>query len=292
MKHLLAHNKDHFVKIGDKVEKYKTKVASIGKGSNNEYWAHLHISSYEGLTDSEVKKYVNGWTKKKVQDYYQEPAKLIDFSKMFSVSMNTTAGWGWLENYGKGYHPGNDVNADTGGDSDLGLEYTAPCDGVVVFEGDWGKGWGKVLIIEEAPTDDCVPSGALTTEEREFAERKEYKTYANAVRGAMSYRADRENYKETLEEYKKTAEEVADRLQLENKQLAETNARLLENNKELIEKLSNYFNYYNQKRFNNRLELELKWAYDELSKNQLKNLITQARKRLGLWEAFITLWED
>lgn len=145
--HLLAHNQENFVREGDLVKQYKTPVAKIGKGYKNEYSAHLHYSISEGLTLAQLKSYVNGWTKKKVQEFYQKPTP--DLERMFGKKMNLSNGWAWLQNYGKGFHPGIDVNDPRGGDSDLGVSYNSPCDGEVVFSGSWGKGWGNVVIINE-----------------------------------------------------------------------------------------------------------------------------------------------
>lgn len=144
MKLLFAHNLENFVKTGDFVKK-GDKIGSIGKGYNNEYFAHLHFSVSEGLSDDELKKYVSRWSKKKVQQYFQKP----DF-ELFQIPMDAgNLGYGWLQWFGRGYHPGIDYNAPTGGDTDLGVPFFSPVNGIVSFAGDWGKGWGNVVIVNK-----------------------------------------------------------------------------------------------------------------------------------------------
>jgi hypothetical protein len=61
---------------------------------------------------------------------------------------NNTAGWGWLEDTGSVYHPGEDFNGNGGGDTDLGDDVFAIADGEVVATGDYGAGWGNIVLIK------------------------------------------------------------------------------------------------------------------------------------------------
>lgn len=149
--HLFSHNRKNLVKVGDIVRKYETPVGTIGK-ANGQYWAHLHFSVSEGLSVSDLKGYTKGWTKEKVEKYYENP-RYIDFDKMFGRSVDVgNRGYDYLDRLGKNfYHPGVDVNGHGGGDSDLGYEFTSSCNGVVVYvsETDEKDGWGKMVIVEE-----------------------------------------------------------------------------------------------------------------------------------------------
>ena len=130
--HLFAHNNRNLVKVGDKVEQYKTPIGTFGT-AGGAYYAHLHFSISKDLTPSQIKGYVNGWTKDQVKQSYIEP-KDINFNKMMpnmpiNVGVN---GYDWLDNYGKGYHPGVDVNGDGGGNTDFDWEFRASCNGKVI----------------------------------------------------------------------------------------------------------------------------------------------------------------
>lgn len=147
--HLFGHNDKNLVKVGDVVKKYDTKVCTIGT-ANGKYFAHLHFSiSKNHLSIAQLKAYVNGWSRDDVINSYIDPRK-IEFDKMIKEPINVGVnGWDWLDWYGRGYHPGVDVNGNGGGNSDLGYEVKSSCDGKVIFAGDWGEGWGKVVLIEE-----------------------------------------------------------------------------------------------------------------------------------------------
>jgi len=150
MKYLLAHNLKNLVKVGDKLEKYKTPVGTIGTG-DGAWYAHLHCSAYEQLSNAEVKGYINSWSTDKIEKYYHDPTTLIDFQKMFKQPVDVgNRGYGWLSKISGGaFHPGVDINGLGGGNTDLDYEFTSPCDGIVVASENWGSGWGKILIIEE-----------------------------------------------------------------------------------------------------------------------------------------------
>ncbi len=149
--HLYAHMDKNFVRKGDKVVKHVTPIGTVGTG-NGQWYAHLHFSISEGLTPQQLKKYVAGWSKEKVQSFYKDPRK-INFEKMFGRKMDVgNFGYDWLQWIGYGYHPGVDVNGLGGGNTDFGYPFKASCDGVVVWEErTWFKngGWGNLVIVEE-----------------------------------------------------------------------------------------------------------------------------------------------
>lgn len=157
--HLFAHMDKNFVRKGDKVEKYKTDIGTIGDGNGGYKYAHLHFSISENLSIGDLYKYVKGWDKKKVKKYYDNP-KDIDFNKMFGRKMDVgTFGWDWLDKMGyRYYHPGVDVNGLKGGNTDFGYPFKSSCDGTVVYEKrTWfkNKGWGNLIVIEEADKAKC-----------------------------------------------------------------------------------------------------------------------------------------
>lgn len=149
--HLFGHMDKNFVRVGSRVIKNVTPIGTIGTG-NGQYYAHLHFSISEGLTPKQLKAYIAGWTKEKVQNYYQDPRK-VDFTKMFGKKMDVGHfGYDWLQWVGYGWHPGVDINGLGGGNTDFGMPFKSSCDGVVVFEErTWFKnaGWGNLVIIEE-----------------------------------------------------------------------------------------------------------------------------------------------
>lgn len=146
--HLFAHNLENKVKVGDTIKAYDKVIGTIGN-AGGVYYAHLHYSISEGLTPANLLSYVNGWTKDQVKNSFTEPK--ID-PKMFDKEVDVgNMGWGWLDNYGQGYHPGVDINGLGGGNTDLGYEFKSPVDGEVIYAQDAGIGWGRVIIIEEKP---------------------------------------------------------------------------------------------------------------------------------------------
>jgi len=149
--HLFAHMDRNFVRKGDKVIKHVTPIGTIGDG-NGQYYAHLHFSISEGLTPTQLKKYISGWSKTKVKKYYDNP-KDIDFKKMFGRKVDVgNFGYGWLDWIGYGYHPGVDVNGLGGGNTDFGMPFKSSCDGKVIYEErTWFKngGWGNIIVVEE-----------------------------------------------------------------------------------------------------------------------------------------------
>ncbi len=157
--HLFAHMDLNKVRLGDKVEKYKTPIGTIGKGNGNNYYAHLHFSISDGLTTDELYKYTVSWSKDKIKKYYTDPTDIIDFNKMFGRAVDVgNRGYGFLDPINKpnSYHPGVDVNGNGGGDTDFGWEFTSSCNGTVIYEvrtEGLNGGWGNLIIIEE---DDSV----------------------------------------------------------------------------------------------------------------------------------------
>ena len=150
--HLYGHMDKNFIKKGDMVIKHVTPIGTIGDG-NGQYYAHLHFSISEGLTPSQLKAYIRGWSKDKVKQYYKDP-RGIDFTKMFGRKMDVgNFGYGWLQWVGYGWHPGVDVNGLGGGNTDMGYVFKSSCNGIVVLEErTWFKngGWGNCLIISES----------------------------------------------------------------------------------------------------------------------------------------------
>ena len=153
--HLFAHNAKNLVEIGETVKKYDTKVCTIGN-ADGKYYSHLHFSISKSLSQAQLKAYVNNWSRDDVINSYEDPRK-IEFERMIKEPINVGVnGYAYMDWYGRGYHPGVDVNGDGGGNSDYGYEVKSSCDGLVVFAGDWGAGWGKVVIVEEGGEPSVV----------------------------------------------------------------------------------------------------------------------------------------
>ena len=147
-KYLFAHNSANHVKLGDKVKAYDNYIGEIGN-ANGAWYSHLHYSVSVGLSIAQIKAYINGWSVAKVKEFYREPD--IDRDKMFEKPVDSgQAGYDWLQTINNGSpHPGIDYNGFGGGDSDYGYKFKSPVDGEVIFAGDWGKNWGKVIIIDD-----------------------------------------------------------------------------------------------------------------------------------------------
>ena len=150
-----GHEKDVFVKVGDRVKK-GSKIGTVGTG-NGQYInaAHCHFD----IPRKKLAKwtdYVFGMTSKQVEDLYADPQEYRDTVAPWFDHM----GWMYLEyaTYGSKtcYHPGEDLNGKGGGDSDLGLPLYSACDGEVVYVYDGtgtNGGWGKLIVIEEKPEE-------------------------------------------------------------------------------------------------------------------------------------------
>lgn len=150
--HLFAHMDKNFVRKGQKVAAYTTPLGTIGTG-NGQYPAHLHYSVSEGLTTTQLYNYISGWSQAKVEFYYKNPKKLVDFEKMFGRKMDVgNFGYDFLQWVGYGYHPGVDINGLGGGNTDFGVAFKSPINGTVVYEKrTWFKngGWGNLIMIQE-----------------------------------------------------------------------------------------------------------------------------------------------
>jgi len=170
--HLFAHNAKNLVKEGDIVKKYDTKICTIGN-ADGKYYSHLHFSISKSLTQAQLKAYVNNWSKADVENSYKDP-RYIEFERMIKEPINVGVnGYDWLDSYGRGYHPGVDVNGNGGGDTDYGYEVKSSCDGKVIFSGDWGSGWGKVVLIEEGGEPSVCDCEEIEEELKETKEELE-----------------------------------------------------------------------------------------------------------------------
>lgn len=67
---------------------------------------------------------------------------------------NTTAGYWWLQWTGSVYHPGEDWNKNgTSGDGDMGEPVFAASEGTVIASGNYGAGWGNIVLVEHRLPD-------------------------------------------------------------------------------------------------------------------------------------------
>lgn len=160
-----AHMDQNFVKKGDRVKQYKTKIGTIGDGNSstslNNMSAHDHFGAFIKISVETFYNYIFGWTKKGVEKYYLNPYELgVDFKKIYPETKLDIGkrGYDWLQpiknRFGEtiGYHPAVDVNDKAGGNSDFGQLIYAPCNGKVIHEKrTWfsNRGWGNVIIIKE-----------------------------------------------------------------------------------------------------------------------------------------------
>jgi hypothetical protein len=237
-KHLFAHNSKNLVKLGDKVKAYDNYIGEIGN-ANGAWFSHLHYSASMWLTVAEIKSYVNGWTVAEVKKYYREPS--IDRDKMFEKKVdNGDAGYDWLQTISNGSpHPGRDYNGFGGGDSDYGYKFKSPVDGEVVFVGDWGSGWGKVIIIDDTIMSDknYYIKSDLRNELKEIWEDFDHESKSSQVEMAErleEYTQDLQLSTDHFEERcKKQAEGIIDdsvlieELKTENKAIEKTNKELV-----------------------------------------------------------------
>ena len=69
---------------------------------------------------------------------------------------NDGDGWYNAQNFGENNHLGEDWNRESGGNTDCGLPVYAVSKGTIIFAGEEGKGWGKVIIIRHR-----LPDGTL-----------------------------------------------------------------------------------------------------------------------------------
>ena len=163
--HLHSHMAYNFVRVGDKVEKYKTKIGTIGNANSSTSWnnmyAHDHLSISIDLTPTQIHEYIYGWTLDKVKQYYLDPRnENIDFTKVYPNIKNVDVGnrgYNFLQSIKNskgshiGFHPAIDFNNSIGGDTDFGEDIMASCNGTVIAE--WrgwtsNGGWGNEIYIE------------------------------------------------------------------------------------------------------------------------------------------------
>jgi len=231
MKHLFAHNSDNYVKKGDKVKAYGEYIGAIGN-ADNQYFSHLHYSVSEGLTEAQLKAYVNGWSFDKVNKHYKEPD--VDRDKMFEKPIdNGQAGYDWLQHMGKGFHPGRDYNGFGGGNTDMGYKFKSPVDGEVIFAGDWGSGWGKVIIIEEKqmPVDKTYYiKSELRNELKEIWSKFDHESKSSQEKMAGKL----EDYIDELSHALNTCGTVLEDSSKNNAELITENKTLFEQNRTLI----------------------------------------------------------
>lgn len=87
-----------------------------------------------------------------VSDGFDYP---VSNSKRVSEA-NDGDGWYNAQDFGENNHLGEDWNKESGGNTDCGLPVYAVSKGAIVFAGEAGKGWGKVIIIRHK-----LPDGTL-----------------------------------------------------------------------------------------------------------------------------------
>jgi hypothetical protein len=200
-KYLFAHNAKNLVKKGDKVKAYDNYIGEIGN-ANGVYFSHLHYSVSVGLSIAQIKAYINGWSVAKVKEFYREPD--IDRDKMFEKPVdNGQAGYDWLQTINNGSpHPGRDYNGFGGGDSDYGYKFKSPVDGEVEFVGDWGKGWGKVILIDDNSSNNTMSKYYITSKLRD--ELKElWKDFNHDDKKSQEKMADKlDNFTDEVEKEK------------------------------------------------------------------------------------------
>jgi len=179
-----AHMDRNFVKAGDKVKKGQ-KIGTVGNG-NGQYWAHLHldVARHPITTEYPVR------TKEEVRKNFYDPYSLgIDWQAMTPHLDDVgNLGYDWLQQIQTGgYHPGVDINASTGGNTDFGKPIYSPIDGEVTYE--WrgnGKngGWGNVIVIkkEDGADNCCDEADRLRAENNDL--RKTIKDLDGRIRRA------------------------------------------------------------------------------------------------------------
>jgi len=66
------------------------------------------------------------------------------------TNWSLNGGWGYLEYESSGsvYHPGEDLNYYTGGDTDCDMLVYAAANGIVTESADFGDGWGNIIEIK------------------------------------------------------------------------------------------------------------------------------------------------
>jgi hypothetical protein len=111
-----------------------------------------------------------------------------------------------------GYHPAIDCNGIKGGDTDLGYRIKSPVDGVVVRVTDWGKGWGKVVLIKEdedtmSPENQAFYNNKLSNHGWEDLE--------DWVEGAREYKEERDEAREKKDKCKNELDKIEEKTKKE-----------------------------------------------------------------------------
>ena len=65
-------------------------------------------------------------------------------------------GWYVARDFGESNHLGEDWNKESGGNTDCGLPVYAASKGYIIFAGEAGPGWGKVLILRHRLQDGTL----------------------------------------------------------------------------------------------------------------------------------------
>lgn len=73
-----------------------------------------------------------------------------------ATQANDGDGWYNAQDFGEHDHLGEDWNAEAGGDSDCGQQVYAAANGTIIFAGEAGPGWGKVIIVRHRLPDNSV----------------------------------------------------------------------------------------------------------------------------------------
>ncbi|WP_165748514.1 M23 family metallopeptidase [Cellulophaga sp. Z1A5H] len=92
----------------------------------------------------------------------------------FPIAKPNAKGYYNAQAFGANNHLGDDWNAVTGGNSDLGDPIYATANGFVNFAADIGGGWGKVIRIWHTTTDGLVVESLYAHCDTMLAERGQY----------------------------------------------------------------------------------------------------------------------
>jgi len=133
------------LKVGDRVTQFQL-IGKVGKTGTQS--SHCHFEIHKHLPESWT-GYVNGWSKEKVLEHYEDPNPFIDKARGIPCKYDSYGGYEWLSPLedGSGYHPGVDINAGSG-DEDNGNDIFAPISGEIAYMGVEEGNWGNHLYIE------------------------------------------------------------------------------------------------------------------------------------------------
>lgn len=92
----------------------------------------------------------------------------------FPVAKPNAKGYYNAQPFGANNHLGDDWNAITGGNSDLGAPIYATANGYVNFANDIGSGWGKVIRIWHTTIDGVVVESVYAHCDTMLVERGQY----------------------------------------------------------------------------------------------------------------------